>query len=196
MSRTAASELWIDESARSSVNGVIYVIAAVRAESDSHRVDRLDDLRFRDQRYLHWRDEPANRRREFIGVTNELALDVTVAVAQGVPSRGQERARAKCLSSVVRQALQQPTPVAHFRIEGRGQHLDRLDEFTVADLVRRMRHQPSPMVDFVSKSASPILWVADAVAWMASTHFSDKPGSDHWWRSLRPARLTILHVEP
>ena len=62
MSRTAASELWIDESARSSVNGVIDVIAAVRAESNSHRVDRLEELRFPDQRYLHWRDEPANRR--------------------------------------------------------------------------------------------------------------------------------------
>jgi hypothetical protein len=188
--------IWIDESARTSANGIVYVVAGVRAEGDSRPVHRLDELRFPAQRYLHWRDEPAVRRREFVSVTNELALHVTVAVAHAVPPRRQERARAACLALVARDALQSPEPVTGFRIEGRGQQLDKHDEFTVTDVVRRIRHQPSPLIEFVPKSASPILWVADAVAWMASTHFSDAPGSDHWWRSLRPSRLTILHVEP
>lgn len=188
--------IWIDESARASADGIVYVVAGVRAEGDRRPVHRLDELRFPAQRYLHWRDESAARRREFLSVTNELAVNVTVAVAHAVAPRRQEPARAACLALVARDALQSPQPVTDFRIEGRGQQLDKHDKFTVTDVVRRIRHQPSPLIEFVPKSASPLLWVADAVAWMASTHFSDAPGSDHWWRSLRLSRLTILHVEP
>ncbi len=107
--------IWIDESARTSANGIVYVVAGVRAEGDRRPVHRLDELRFPAQRYLHWRDEPAARRREFLSVANELALKVTVAVTG-------------------------------FRIEGRGQPLDKHDEFTVTDVVRRIRHQPSPLI--------------------------------------------------
>lgn len=187
--------VWIDESARETTSGVVYVIAGVRLTGDARSSARLRDLLLPGQKYLHWRDEPNHRRREIVGVLNELPLDVTIAVAYEVRIRRQEQARSRCLASVASECLTRQIPVTQFAIEGRGGHLDLRDRFSILDESRRINHRPAPAIEFVPKTASEALWVADAVAYMASTHFSDEPGSDHWWRTLRPSRLTMLRSE-
>jgi hypothetical protein len=86
-------------------------------------------------------------------------------------------------------------PVRSFAIEGRGEDLDRRDRSSILDAVRRMNRRPAPEIVFVSKTASPLLWVADAVSSIASCHFGDERGSDHWWRQFRPPRITLLRTD-
>lgn len=196
MSELAASEIWIDESARTSVAGIVYVVAGVRMLAGGSNMRRLHELLLPGQRYLHWRDESKPRRREIVGVINELHLDIYVSHAQGVALRGQEAARRACLGSVVREAALDDGLLATVSIEGRGPTLDLADRYTVRNESRGVLPGAPPEVAFVSKTASPLLWIADAVSSMASAHFADSGGSDFWWRSMQPDRLTIRRVEP
>jgi hypothetical protein len=147
------------------------------------------------QKYLHWRDEPNTRRHEIVSVLNELPIELTIATAHEVQSKRQEHARSLCLADVAREAIRHHVPIRRFAIEGRGRNLDLRDRSTLLDEIRRLNQRPAPAIDFVSKTASPLLWIADAVSSMASTHFSDEPGADHWWRALRPARITLLRTD-
>jgi hypothetical protein len=189
-------EVWVDESARPSVAGIVYVVAGVRMISGTSDLRRLYELLLPGQRYLHWRDESKPRRREIVGVINEMRLDIYVAHAQGVALRGQEAARRACLGSVVREVAVDDRSVALVSIEGRGRALDLADRYTVRNECRDVLPGAPPEVAFVSKTASPLLWIADAVSSMASAHFAHSGGSDFWWRSMQPDRLTLRRVEP
>jgi hypothetical protein len=195
MNTDAVSALWIDESGRPSPNGYVYAVAGVRPALRSTRSDRVADLLLPSQRYLHWRDEPSGRRREIVAVINELRLDVHVAYAVGIRPRQQEAARSACLSSVVSEAAIHAVGLAGVNIEGRGRDLDIRDEYAIRNVSRRVLPHAPPTVVFVATTASPLLWVADAVASIASAYFAESGGSDFWWRSLRSYRLTLREVE-
>jgi hypothetical protein len=195
VSEVSSHGVWIDESGRPSSDGFVYVIAAVRLVDPAARMDRLEALLLPGQRYLHWRDEPRQRRREIVSVINEVRLDMYVAYSVGVRPKQQERARTACLGSVVREAAVDQSPLPAVHIEGRGRELDRRDEHTVLNMSREVLPGSPPALAFVAKTASPLLWVADAVSSMASAYFAEVGGSDFWWRSLHAHRLTIRRVE-
>jgi hypothetical protein len=195
MIETSPQGIWVDESSRPSSDGFVYVIAAVRLVDPADELGRLRGLLLGRQRYLHWRDEQQQRRREIVSVINELRLDVYVACSVGVRPKRQEQARSACLASVVREAAIDRGPLPSVLIEGRGRDLDRRDEYTVQNEARDVLPGAAPLVSFVAKSASPMLWVADAISSMASAYFAEAGGSDFWWRSLHAHRLTIRRVE-
>jgi hypothetical protein len=58
--------MWIDESARASTAGLVYVIVGVRLIDDARCLIRMEELLLPSQRYLHWRDEPNARRNEIV----------------------------------------------------------------------------------------------------------------------------------
>jgi hypothetical protein len=186
---------WIDESSRETVTGLVYVVVGVRLAGDARSLARLNELLLPGQTHFHWRDETDPRRRSLVATLNELPIDVIAAVAFEVPRKRQEHARSQCVAALAQESLRRQSPVSDFAIEGRGAPLDRRDRFSIFDAARAVNHRPAPTVSFVAKSASPVLWVADAVASIASSHYSDEPRSDHWWRSLRVAKLTSLHVK-
>ena len=193
----SSTVVWIDESARSGALGIAYVVVGVRNVGlDLSAFQRLDSMLLPGQRYVHWRDESSRRRRELVAVFNELALDVTVAFAEGVGARRQEEARHLCLVELIREAAVGPHRLDRVAIEGRGKDLDLRDRSTVLNECRVSMPGAAPHVDFVAKPASPLLWVADAVASMASMHFADHEGSDFWWRELRVPRLTMRRATP
>ena len=78
------------------------------------------------------------------------------------------------------------------RIEGRRDAQDRVDRSSIQNHDRATGRATSYV--FVDKRASPLLWVSDATAGMASAYFASAKGSDHWWRNVRPARLMISHL--
>ena len=184
-----------DLDGRAVAAGFVYVVAGVRPIDADQDLTRLAALLLPGQRYLHWRDEPNARRREIVAVLNEIALDIAVAVAVDVRPRRQEHARAICLAHVVSEALAAALPVTAVAIESRGAQLDERDRYTIRDELRRLDRHAAPTIEFVTKTASPLLWIADAVTSMASAHFSEAPGSDYWWRSLRPNRLIIRRAD-
>lgn len=186
--------VWVDESGRPSAHGMVYVVAAVRLTRPM-TLDRLTAVLRPGQRYLHWRDASRSDRREIVGVLNELSLDVYIATAIGIRPKRQESARRLCLAALVREASADGGPLDSIVIEGRGRQLDLSDEFAVHNEARVVQPGKTPKVSFVAKTASPMLWVADAVSSMASAHYAETSGSDHWWRSLQAARLTLRRVE-
>ena len=185
---------FVDESIRMSADGYVYVLAAV---SPTHRTGSLVPVRrvlLPGQRYVHWRDETNERRSTFVDAINTMAFDVTVAVMERVPNRGQERARAACMLALA--AEFDRGPGFRWEIEGRREHLDQRDRDTIHNAHRSGELSNAPALRFVSKSASPAFWVADAASSTASAYFARAGRSDHWWRTLRFSRLVVLAVDP
>ena len=185
---------FIDESIRMSPDGYVYVLAAVRPTARTGSLASLRTVLLPGQRYVHWRDETDVRRATLVDAFNAMSFDVTVAVMERVPNRGQERARAACMVALA--AEFDRGPGIRWDIEGRRERLDRRDIDTIHNAHRRGQLSNAPTLSFVSKSASPALWVADAAASSASAYFAAVGRSDHWWRSLRFSRLVVLAVEP
>jgi hypothetical protein len=190
---TNLETIWLDESARTSAQGIVYVVAAVRSGAPSGQ-SRLTSVLRPAQRYLHWRDESSEMRQVIVGALNEIGLDAYVATALSVRPKGQEAARSACLAAVVREASLDSCGLDSVVIEGRGDVLNRHDEYTVRNEGRSVQPGLPLQLTFASKSAWPLLWAADSISSMASAHFSGAGRSDHWWRSLRADRLTIRHI--
>jgi len=185
---------FIDESIRVTPDGYVYVLAAVSPTARTGSLASLRTVLLPGQRYVHWRDETTMRRAALVEAFNAMAFDVTVAVAEHVPNRGQERARAACMVALA--AEFDRGRAVRWDIEGRRERLDQRDIDTIHNAHRSGQLSKAPMLNFVSKSASPALWVADAAASTASAYFARVGRSDHWWRSLRFSRLVVLAVEP
>jgi hypothetical protein len=129
------------------------------------------------------------RREVLVAAVNTMAFDVTIAVMEHVPNRGQERARAACMLALATEFDRDPG--VRWEIEGRREQLDQRDVDTIHNAHRDGELSSAPTLNFVSKSASPVLWVADAAASTASAYFAGPGRSDHWWRSLRFSRLVV-----
>ncbi len=185
---------FIDESIRMSPDGYAYVLAAVCPTPRTGSLVSLRRVLLPGQRYVHWRDETNVRREALVDAFNTMAFDVTVAVLERVPNRGQERARAACMLALA--AEFDRGAAVRWEIEGRREHLDQRDIDTIHNAHRGGQLSNAPTLNFVSKSASPALWVADAAASTASAYFARAGRSDHWWRSLRFSRLVVLAVDP
>ena len=129
------------------------------------------------QRYVHWRDETNERRTALVDAFNTMAFDVTVAVTERVPNRGQERARVACMLALATEFDRGPG--IRWEIEGRSKPLNQRDVDTIHNAHRGGQLSNAPTMHFVSKSASPALWVADAAASTASAYFARAGRSDH-----------------
>jgi hypothetical protein len=183
---------FIDESIRMSAEGYVYLLAAVCPTPRTGPLLSLRPVLLPGQRYVHWRDETNIRRTAFIEAVNTMAFDVTVTVMERVPNGGQERARAACMLALATEFDRDPG--VRWEIEGRREQLDQRDVDTIHNADRDGELSNAPTVNFVSKSASPALWVADAAD--SAAHFAGAGRSGHWWRPLRFSRLVALAVEP
>ena len=144
----------------------MYVLAAVCPTARTGSLASLRTVLLPGQRYVHWRDETTMRRAALVDAFNAMAFDVTVAVMERVPNRGQERARAACMVALAREFDR--GRAVRWDIEGRRERLDQRDIDTIRNAHRSDQLSKAPMLNFVSKSASPALWVADAAASTAS----------------------------
>ena len=87
------------------------------------------------------------------------------------------RARAACMLALA--AEFDRGPGVRWEIEGRREHLDQRDIDAIHNAHRAGEVSSAPTLNFVSKSASPVLWVADAAAATASAYFAGAGRSDH-----------------
>jgi hypothetical protein len=175
--------MWIDESYHEGSIGGVYVLAGVAdTKSDLRLLTRLAGNRS----YLHWADRA--QRQQTVEAINTIRPNVSLWVAHGVRRKRQEPARSRCFDALLRGVPDSGS----LRIEGRRDQQDDRDRSTIRNTDRVLGGATD--FEFVTKTASPLLWIADAGAGMASSYFSSAKGSDHWWRQLRPNILTIAHL--
>jgi len=187
------SLVYVDESIRQAAGGFVYVLSAVRRTEGGAPLADLQRVLLPGQRYIHWRTESDERRRELTAVINTMAFDVTLAVVRNVENRQQEEARAKGVRAL---ALEfDGAGLNAWEIERRRGALDDRDRSTLNAVLRAGEIGFAPELHFVRKSSSPAIWVADAAATTASEYFAGTGRSDHWWRTLRFKRLVVLDIE-
>jgi hypothetical protein len=154
---------YVDESVRLTGDGR-YVLAAVTvppARSAEIRSALVAVLR-RGQRRYHWRDEHAASRLAMARLIGTLGLEAVAVTAAPVVSDRQERARRRCLPSLLWELDQRS--VTHVVLETRQRHRDAADDRMIGFARRAGWTTRQVPYAFARPDAEPLLWLPDVVA--------------------------------
>jgi hypothetical protein len=164
---------YVDESIRRSESGIYLVAAAIVTDVD------LDEARYRvrsvigrGQPRFHWRDESEPQRRRMLEAIVELGP--TAAAYVCVPTgRRQDRARALCIGRMLWDLKE--LGARHVTFESRQPHNDRKDARTIERAKRSGTAAAELRYVFQRPLDEPLLWVADALAGVASARMAGEP---------------------
>ena len=185
----------IDESSRTTGNGIIYVVGAsvVLRGDESRAAHELRRLRLPGQEFLHWQTESAERRRMLLEVVADLGFTAFVVTSHPVAPRRQERARARGLKRLAH-VLSVEEGIDRVLIESRGRLPDRRDAVTFIDARRQGTVAPSFRFEHVGKRDNPLMWAADIIT---SAQAYDLTTADRpYWEILQGVVLGISRVDP
>jgi hypothetical protein len=154
--RWRATDAHVDESQR----GSPYVMACVLTDVRDHAETRrgVEQLMRPGQRRIHFHDESLAERRRFVEGFAQLPIRVIVVAARVDHGVDAERARALCLSRLVRGL--QDRHVSRVVLESR--HDDRRD---VRTIIGARRPEPLLVFEHRQPAGEPLLWIADGAAW-------------------------------
>jgi hypothetical protein len=167
---------FVDESMRLTPdNQGTYLLAAVVCDPvacDPVR-EMLRSLRYRRQPRLHWHAEEDPRKTKIAESIGALSLSATVVVGMPLATSKQERARAKCMETLLPELEAQG--VTQVWLEARTPSLSRTDMRLVDALRSQRRITPAIRVDTALPSEEPMLWLPDAVAGAVSASRYGRP---------------------
>ena len=160
-----------DESFHEADRGGFYVLAAAVFDPDALDSTRAAMLSLRGSRRmakLHWNE--MGERDHTVATAAVVAQGGLhlVAVGSPVPRTRQERARARCLTTLV--AELHSYSVTDLVIEARTKELDRRDVATVTGARYQLPKGTRFRVDHFVGSSEPLLWAADIVAGAVRAH--------------------------
>lgn len=158
---------YADESFRESRAGGYYVVAAAVFEQGGHDLARevLDSLRGRRRSAggkLHWNEMDAAEQRAAVKQLAALEALHLVVVGGPVPHRRQERARARCVRTLVLEL--HGYGVERLLMEGRTTALNARDVRAVQGARYELPKGSRFTIEHVPGPAEPLLWAADVVA--------------------------------
>jgi hypothetical protein len=156
---------YADESFREDAVHGFYVLAAAVIEPDARgrARDAMLDLRgARKSAKLHWNEMDRHQRAVAAKTVASLEGFHVVTVGTPVPRRRQERVRALCLTSLVREL--HGFGVGALVMEGRTPELDQRDVNTVIGARYALPKGEVFRVEHLPGAEEPILWAADVVA--------------------------------
>ena len=132
-------------------------VAAVRSE--------LRHFLRANQRRVHMAKESPARRRQFASLICELPIDHR-AVVTAIGGRTMPAARAQLMSALTTQLIR--AGVESWVIEAIGSVQEARDRRVIADAVRQSRTTSEFVYDHRPPHSEPLLWAADALAWLAT----------------------------
>lgn len=134
------------------------------------------------QRRLHFHSESGPRQRQLASDLLRFEADVSVFICRSAHGRGSQEARAACLTAIV-DHLQATGSSVQLTLESR--HEQDQDDHPVIWSARRRR----PLLDYehVSGTEEPMLWLADAFAWLVGA-------GGEWRRRIGPAVSQVIDV--
>lgn len=184
---------YVDESIRRAPPGLYLVAVVLIAHEDEEAVrHRVRATIPRRQPRFHWRDEGVASRRAMLATIGELA-PIAMAYACEGPGRRSDRARAKCVARMTWDL--QGLSADHVTFESREDRNDRKDAQTIERAKRAAEAAPHLRYTFRRPLDEPLLWVADALAGVASAHIAGE--RDGALLSVLPDGLmTIVTVAP
>jgi|GEM_PF-1047889 len=160
-----------DESFHEADRGGFYVLVAAVFDPGALETTRAAMLSLRGSRRiakLHWNQMGE---RDHTAATAAVAAQGglhLVAVGSPVPRTRQERARARCLATIVTEL--HSYAVTDLVIEARTKELDRRDVATVTGARYQLPKGTRFRVEHVTGSTEPLLWAADIVAGVVRAH--------------------------
>jgi hypothetical protein len=154
---------YVDESARVSISGACYVLAAVLVPSD--RADEVRGmvrgLRPPREPRLHWHKVRAGSRPGLAAAVRALDIDAVVVATRDVRHRNSERARRRCLVRLLWELDQRAARDVVFETR---KHQDADDRRVIAAAVRAGQVGRGVGYAFVLPTDEPLLWLPDVVA--------------------------------
>lgn len=161
----APRSAWSDESFQEHDSSGFYIIAAAIVPAAAEETARAEMLRLRGKHApakLHWTKRDAKERIELAQVVSALEGLHVVAVGTPVRPRRQERARAQCLSQLIREL--HGFGVERLFMEAREAELNARDIATMRHARFGLPKGAPFRLDHLYGAAEPLLWVADVVA--------------------------------
>lgn len=134
------------------------------------------------QRRLHFHSESGHRQRQLASDLLRFEADVSVFVCRSAHGRRSREARAACLTAIV-EHLQATGSAVKLTLESRHEQ-DQEDH----PVIWSARHrQPALDYEHVSGAEEPMLWLADAFAWLVGA-------GGEWRRRISPAVAQVIDV--
>ncbi|MFD4347533.1 hypothetical protein ACFWQ6_22190 [Streptomyces coelicoflavus] len=157
---------WLDESFREHDTAGFYIIAATVLEPSATDATRETMRRLKGPRStakLHWHEMDRTERQEAARVVARQNGLHIVSVGSPVPRRKQERARSKCLNTLVFEL--HGFGIGHLCLEARGDELNARDIRTIATARQTVLPKGTQMrADHIPGAKEPLLWISDIVA--------------------------------
>jgi hypothetical protein len=156
---------WADESFEERQGGGFYIIAAAVLAPHAHAPAREAMLALRGRRRTaksHWTEMDAKQRLEAAERVAGMEGLHLVATGAPVPAKRQERARARCLTTLVPEL--HGFGVEHLFIEARQPALNARDITTVMGARHSLPKGSRFRVDHIPGAEEPLLWLSDVVA--------------------------------
>lgn len=117
---------WGDESIRLSTSTPMYLVAATVVNGDeTQAVERLSALKPSNAHKLHWRDMGLKTQQKSLRIISAMDLSTTLVAATPLNGRKQERARRKCLETLLVEL--ESSGVTKLVLESRGTYADKKD---------------------------------------------------------------------
>ena len=182
---------WGDESLRASEGGLAYSIVAVAFDgwSDGDAA-ALRTIMPKGASKLHWYEIVPDVKDKSMAVIADMRFSAEIVRAMPATSVKQERARHKCLTSIL--PMLESMGVSAFVLESRGKALDKRD-VRLLDGLKGSKMVSGIRLEHVRSRDEPRLWVADQILGA----FGDScaaAGSDYW-DSLAD-RVSVTTVTP
>lgn len=171
---------YVDESARPGRYVMSCLVVAPAAVGRLREETR--QLLLPGQRRLHFHSESTHRQRQLASDLLHFEADVSVFICRSAHGRRTSGARAACLTAIV-DHLQSAASDVMLTIESR--HEQDRDDHPVIWSARRRR----PLLDYehVGGGDEPMLWLADAFAWLVGA-------GGEWRRRIAPAVAQVVDV--
>ncbi|MGY2085481.1 hypothetical protein [Blastococcus sp. SYSU DS0539] len=141
-----------------------YLLAAVVVEHARCEEIRqiLRSMLYKRQERLHWRDEELPRRSKIAETVGGLGLSATVVIGTPLAKKKQERARRKCLETLL--PTLEGKGVTEVVLEERTPSLVQADHRMIAAVRGKRLITPTLRVATARPKEEPMLWLPDAVA--------------------------------
>ena len=182
---------WDDESFRDSEGGLAYSMIAVIFDgwSDVDAV-ALRKIMPKGASKLHWYDIVPDVKAKSMAAIADMGFTATLVRAVPATPVKQERARHKCLTSIL--PILESKGVSTFVLEGRGRALDRRD-VKLLDGLKGSKMVSGIRLEHVRGQDEPRLWVADQV--LGAYGDSCTAAGSAYWDSLEE-RVSVTTIVP
>ena len=186
------SVAFADESVRVSIGMPMYLIAATMLPEHTN-LAQIEDLLPKGAAKLHWRDLGIKAQREALLAIASLESRSTIVVAAPINPRKQERARRKCLETLL--PLLEREHVETLVMESRFPSADSKDVSLYRSLKRKGAIETIG-IDFENPTSEHRLWIPDQILGAYSDTVAGLPSSNTWeqeWRALESA-VTVVQI--